>query len=296
VSASPRVASPASTDLPALVAGLVTVTLWGSAFVGIRAAGGAFSPGSLALGRLLVSSLILGTLALVRREPLPSRGNLMRIAVYGILWLGVYSISLNAAEQRVDAGTAAMLINTGPLLIVLLAGVFLGEGFPRGLLTGCAIAFGGCVLIGVATSSSGSRGSLGIVLCLLAALAYASAVVVQKPVLSRVPPLQMTCLGCLAATLVCLPLAPQLATQTLGASASAIAWMVYLGAMPTALGLLTWSFALKRTSAGSMASLTYLIPVVAVALGWLVLGEVPPMLAVVGGGLCLLGVWAARRR
>src|SRR5262249_52277282 len=153
-------------------------------------------------------------------------------------------------------------------------GVFLGEGFPRGLLTGCAIAFGGCVLIGIATSGSGSRGGLGIALCLVAALAYAAAVVVQKPVLARVPPLQVTCLGCLVATVACLPLAPQLVAQTANASASAIAWTVYLGALPTAVGFLTWSFALKRMRAGSLAAVAYLIPVVAVVLGWLVLGEV----------------------
>src|SRR2546423_7827788 len=48
-------AVPVRRDLPALAAGLVTVTAWGSAFVGIRAAGHALSPGSIALGRLLVA-------------------------------------------------------------------------------------------------------------------------------------------------------------------------------------------------------------------------------------------------
>ena len=57
----------------------------------------------------------------------------------------------SAAEQRVDAGVAAMIINTGPLLIALLAGMVLGEGFPRSLFAGSAVAFSGCVLIGLAT-------------------------------------------------------------------------------------------------------------------------------------------------
>src|SRR6266849_3855192 len=61
----------ARTDAAALLAGLVTVGAWGSAFVGIRAAGVAFSPGALALGRLVVSSAILGTVALVRRDRCP---------------------------------------------------------------------------------------------------------------------------------------------------------------------------------------------------------------------------------
>ena len=57
----------------ATIAGLVTVMLWGSAFVAIRDVGQTFSPGSVALGRLLVSLTLLGAAAAVRREPLPAR-------------------------------------------------------------------------------------------------------------------------------------------------------------------------------------------------------------------------------
>ena len=68
-------------------------------------------PGSLALGRLLVSLVVLGVAAAICREPLPQRRDLLGIAAFGVLFLGVYSITLNAAERRVDAGTSAMLIN-----------------------------------------------------------------------------------------------------------------------------------------------------------------------------------------
>src|SRR4051812_24280703 len=283
------------TDVAALAAGLVTVVSWGSAFVAIRAAGETMSPGSVALGRLLVSSALLTAVALVRREPLPARGDLPPLAVYGVLWLGVYSVALTAAERRIDAGTAGMLIGTGPLLITLLAGAFLREGFPRLLLAGCAVAFAGTSIMGFATSQSGSRATLGIALCLLAALAYASAVVVQKTVVARVSALQVTWLGCLAATVACLPFAPWLVRDAAHAGAGALAWTVYLGVVPTALGFATWSFALRRESAGRMAAMLYLVAPVAVVLAWAILGETPPWLAVAGGALCLGGVYLARR-
>ena len=284
------------TDVAALIAGLVTVMAWGSAFVGIRAAGETLSPGALALGRLVVSSAVLGTVALVRREPLPHRRDLLAIAAYGVLWLGVYSVALNAAERRVDAGTAAMLINMGPILIALLAGLVLREGFPPGLFAGCAVAFAGSVMIGFGSTRSEARAGLGILLCVVAAFAYACAVIVQKRVLARVSAFQVTWLGCSAATVACLPFAPTLATDAANADASAIGWMIYLGVMPTALGFATWSFALRRTSAGRMGSILYLIPLVAILLGWAVLGETPPALAAAGGALCLVGVYLARRR
>ncbi len=279
-----------------LLAGLVTVVAWGSAFVGIRAAGASLSPGSIALGRLLVSAAILVPIALTRREPLPARRDLIHIAAYGVLWLAVYSTMLNSAERSVDAGTAAILINTGPILIAILAGAFLREGLPRGLFLGCAVAFIGASLIAFGGTTSRSGSVSGMVLCVIAAFAYAVAVVVQKPALSRVTSSQVTWLGVVFATIACLPFAPALFSEASRADASAIGWTIYLGAVPTALGFATWSFALKRASAGRTASLNYLIPVVAIALSWAILRETPPLLALVGGSLCVVGVYLARRR
>jgi len=283
------------TDVVALIAGLVTVTLWGSAFAGIRAAGTSLSPGALALGRLLVSCAVLGAVALVRREPFPPRRDLLAIATYGVLWLAVYSVTLNTAERLVDAGTAAMLIGAGPIVIAVLAGIVLHEGFPPGLFAGSAIAFAGCAMIGFATTQSGTGAGIGIGLCVVAAFAYSLAVVVQKPALARVSGFQMTWLGCAAATVACLPFAPTLVIQATTAGPTAIAWVIYLGLMPTALGFATWTFALRRTTAGRMGSMTYLSPLVAIILGWALLGETPPWLAVAGGALCLAGVYVTRR-
>jgi drug/metabolite transporter (DMT)-like permease len=279
-------------NLTAAAAALLTVTLWASAFVGIRSAGHHLSPGALALGRLLVSSSALGALVLIRREPLPSRRDLLPIGLCGVLWFGLYNVILNDAERRVDAGTASMLVNTGPILIALLAGVLLREGFPRKLVSGCAVAFAGAVVIGAATSH-GITPSWGAVLCLAAAALYAGGVVLQKPVLARVSPLVVTWLACMTGTVVCLPFAGQLAHTH--APASSWGWVVYLGIAPSAIGFLAWGFALSRTTAGRMGATTYLVPPIAIVLGWLLLGEVPPVLAIAGGALCLTGVALSRR-
>jgi drug/metabolite transporter (DMT)-like permease len=282
----------------ALGAALVTVVLWASAFVGIRSAGRSLAPGPLTLGRLLIGAAALALVALIRRERLPSRVDLRAVwaglLLCGLLWFGAYNIALNAAERRVDAGTAAMLVGVGPIVIAVLAGMLLGEGFPRTLLLGCAIAFAGVIVIGVATSSSEAT-TAGVVLCLVAAVAYAGAVVAQKPVLRRLSALQTILLCCLIGAAVCLPFAPQLADELGAADATAIAWMVYLGVFPTALAFTTWAYALARTGAGRMGATTYLVPPISVLLGWLLLAESPPALALAGGALCLLGVIVARR-
>lgn len=274
---------------------LVTVVLWASAFVGIRAAGEDLSPGALSLARLLVGSAALGALVLVRREPFPARGDLPAIALCGALWFGLYNVVLNAAERLVDAGTAAMLVGVGPVLIAIFAGLLLGEGFPRSLFAGCAVAFAGVTVIGLSTSARGFDAGLGAALCLVAAAAYAGGVVTQKPLLRRVSALQVTWLACGVGAVACLPFAPTLVRELGEADASAVGWAVYLGVFPTAVAFTTWAYALARTTAGRMGATTYLVPPLAVLMGWLILGEVPPALALLGGALCLAGVAVARR-
>ena len=53
----------------------------------------------------------------LRREPLPARADLPALVLLGVLWFGIYNVALSEAERRVDAGTAAMLVNIGPILI-----------------------------------------------------------------------------------------------------------------------------------------------------------------------------------
>ena len=73
-------------------------------------------------------------------------GSLAQNSGLGLLWFGLYMITLNWGERDVDAGTAAMLVNIGPILLALLGGWLLHEGFPRRLAAGMAVSFGGAVL------------------------------------------------------------------------------------------------------------------------------------------------------
>jgi drug/metabolite transporter (DMT)-like permease len=293
---APAVARP-SRERAIVVAAVGTmVCLWASAFVAIRFADRELSPGALALGRLLVGSAALAALVVARRVRLPGRREMAGIVVCGVLWFGVYNVALNAAEKRVDAGTAAMLVNIGPILIAFLAGSILHEGYPPRLLAGCLVSFAGAVVIGVATSHHGLHESLGAVLCVIAAAAYAGGVVAQKPVLRHASPLSVTWLACTIGAISCLPFAGSLVHGVGHASASTIGWMIYLGVAPTAAGFVLWAYALARTTAGRMGSTTYLVPPLALLFGWAFLGEVPPVLVFPGGALCLAGVALARTR
>ncbi|MGW6378454.1 DMT family transporter [Rhodococcus sp. NPDC055112] len=285
-----------ATTRRALAAAGVTVVLWASAFVSIRSAGAAYSPGALALGRLLSGALVLGAVLLIRREGLPSRAAWTGIAVSGLLWFGVYMVALNWGEQEVDAGTAAMVVNIGPILIALLGARFLGEKLPPRLIAGMTVSFAGAIAVGLSMSGEGHSSVLGVLLCLLAAVAYAGGVVAQKPALAHGSALQITTFGCLVGAVACLPFAGQLVHEASGAPLAATLNMVYLGVFPTALAFTTWAYALARTTAGRMGATTYAVPALVVVMAWLFLGELPGLLTLAGGALCLAGVAISRSR
>ncbi|HEY7175556.1 MAG TPA: DMT family transporter [Micromonosporaceae bacterium] len=306
-------------DAVAAGAALVTVVLWASAFVAIRQVGHQFGPGSMALGRLIVGALVLGAVVAARRvrdavragqagagtivvQPasaatvaMSRRETWVRLIVIGVLWFGVYNVSLNAAEKHVDAGTSSMLVNVGPIVIAVLAGLVLREGFPAQLVGGLVVAFAGVVVIGLATSDGGGSDAWGVVGCLIAAIVYAVAVVLQKPLLTHMSGLHVTWIACTIGAVVCLPFAPELIREIGRADAANVWWIAYLGAFPTAVAFTTWAYALARTSAGRLGVSTYVVPPITILLGWLFLNETPATLAYAGGVLCLLGVYVSRR-
>lgn len=280
-----------------LVAIAVTVVAWASAFIVIRGTAPYFSGGALAFGRLFVGTVLLGVVVLLgRRWVWPNRREWIYIAVFGVAWFGGYNVALNIAEHTIDAGTTSMLVNIGPILIALGAGIFLREGIPTWLAIGAGVAFLGALVIWVASTGAHVSLGIGILWCLLAAVLYAIGVLFQKPVLRRLPNAQVTWLGCLVGMIACLPFAGQLASGLHSAPLAGWLGILYLGAIPTSLAFSTWAYALSRMPAGQLGVSTYIVPPLAIVLSLLVFGVVPSLLAIVGGAICLVGVALSRRR
>jgi drug/metabolite transporter (DMT)-like permease len=304
---APPVAS--STRLPVrlFVAIVVTVIAWASAFIVVRGVAPHFGGGALALARLAVGTVLLSLVVIGRRWVKPTAAEWLLIIVFGVAWFGAYNVALNTAEHSLDAGTTAMLVNIGPILIALGAGVFLGEGIPKWLAIGAGVAFFGVILIGIGTGLSNGNGSngadaggfgngTGVLWALLAAVTYAIGVLCQKRVLRRLPASQVTFLGCAIGLVACTPFLGELIGNLATAPISSILGAVYLGAVPTALAFSTWAYALSKMPAGQLGVTTYVVPAITVVLGLIFFGEVPAPLAIAGGVVCLVGVALSRRR
>ena len=218
------------------------------------------------------------------------------MAAIGVLWFGIYNVALNAGERRIDAGTAAMLIQVSPILVAVLALFLLREKPTALLVAGIALAFSGVALIALSSSTGSNHDVLGVGLCVLSAVTYAVSLVLQKPLVGRLPALQVTWAACTVGAVVCLPFAGRLVSETADASLADVGWLAYLGVFPTAIAFTTYAFALRHMTASSLSVTTYLVPPITVLLSWVFLSETPPAVAYVGGAMCLVGVAVARRK
>ena len=277
-----------------VAAGGITLVMWASAFVVIRHVAHDISPGALGAGRLVVAALIVLPLVLRRGWVQPTRQEWVLLLACGVGWFGVYNLALNEGERRVDAGTAAMIIQIGPIVVAVLAVWIFGEILHKWLVVGMVVGFGGVAIIARGYSGGGQGDLVGILLVVVAAAMYAVGVLSQKSLLRRIPSVQVVFVSFVIGALVCLPFAHDL-VSVVTEGGSTLWWTVYLGVFPTAVAFTTWAFALTHTDAGKLSLTTFLVPAITTLIAWALLDEVPPALTFLGGALAIVGVLLTRR-
>ena len=276
-----------------------TLLLWASAFAGIKAgmrltpAGipgpDGYGPGQVALLRFGTASLVLVCYAAVTHMRLPARKDLPRIVLAGLLGITVYHVALNFGEVHVSAGAASLLIAAGPVFTAIMSVVFLRERLTGIGWLGIAIAFAGVAVISLG-ESGGVRFEPAALLVLMAAVSTAAYFIITKRALRGYSPLEFTAYAIWAGTVPMLVFAPGLARQLPHAAPSATLAVVYLGVFPAAIAYVQWSYALARMPASLLSTFLYLTPVLAMAIAWVWIGEVPALLTIVGGLVAIGGV------
>ena len=287
-------ASPARFDTRAWILFGAMALVWGLPYLFIKQAVDAYSPASVVAGRTLIGALILLPFALRQGALRPAWRKIGWVLAFGAIEIAGPFLLLGQAEHTLPSGLTGLLVATVPLFAAIIA-------FTRGdrsvlrpaRAIGLAIGFGGVAVIvaGPGLAVAGPDALLAIGQLMLVAVCYAIAPFIIATKLTDVPALGSITLALGAVGLFYLPIG--LLTQRQVPTVEATTALVLLGVLCTALAFMLFFDLIDRVGPARAPLFTYVNPVVAIALGAVVLGEeiTPGLLA--GFPLVLVGCWLA---
>lgn len=246
-------------------------------------------PLTVAALRALPAGLLL--LALTRR--LPPVAWVGRVLLLGVLNFALFWGLIFVAAYRLPGGAAATLGALQPLAVVILAHLWLGQELKPVSLFAALAGLGGVAIMLVGPDTA--YDPVGVLAALIATLSMSAGTVLSRKWRPDVPVLaftawQLTAGGAVLAVLALLfePALPPLSLPN-------VAGFLWLGLVGAALTYGLWLRGIARLDAPSVSLLGMLSPVVAVALGWVVLGEGLGPVQVAGAAIVLISIWAGQR-
>ena len=286
-------ATSGSVTARAWIAFAAVSTLWGIPYLFIKVAvDDGVPPAFLAWARVVLGAAVLLALAWQAGLLGSLRGHWRWLLVYAVVEISLPFPLIGFGEQRVSSSLAAILIAAVPMLIAVMALRFnRDERVDRTQLIGLLIGFAGVIaLVGIDVSGS-VRELVGAGAVLLAAVGYAAGpMVLRRPDMRDLDPRATMAASLLLAALLLTP-AAMIAPPESMPSGEAIGAIVVLGLFCTAAAFVLFGVLLAEVGAGKASVITYVAPVVAVALGVTVLDERPGVGAVAGLLLIIAGSW-----
>jgi drug/metabolite transporter (DMT)-like permease len=263
--------------------------LWASAYAGIRVGLRSYSPAHVALLRFLVASLVLAIYASASKFRRAQLRDIPRLVLTGIFGITLYNLLLNYGEVSVSAGVSSLLISSAPIWIALMSTFMLGERLALRGWGGVFISFIGVAMI-AAGEGNGLHFSTRALLLAVAALSSAAYIVMQKQLLQTYSALEVTTYAIWFGTLLLIPFGGGLVFAIHTATISSTLAIVYLGIFPAAIAFTAYAYAISHGPVNRISSFLYLVPVLAIGIAWVWLGEVPRMMSLLGGVIALAGV------
>lgn len=278
--------------------------MWGSSYLFIKIGVATLPPLSLVLLRLLVGLAVLLLVVGVTRTKLPRDARtIAHLGLLGVVNVAIPFWLIGWAGQYIDSGLAGILQSTAPFFTLVLAASFIhDERLTGGRLAGIGLGFIGIVLLSAENiadlgSAQGAQRLLADLAVVASSLAYGVGNTYARRHLRSAPPLVLATgqvgwgvviVGVLAFVVdggVTLPAVPEAALSVL-----------WLGAIGTGFAYIVFFRLLTGWGPTRASLVAYLMPVVAVILGVVVLGEIVDALFIAGAALIIAGVWVVNRR
>jgi drug/metabolite transporter (DMT)-like permease len=292
-----RIASPTSVTIQFILCGIV----WGSSFLFMKVALGGISPGQVAWSRLVLGGLTLGVFVLIRRDVLPRRLKIwFHMTVLAVSFCVVPFLLFSWAQQHVTSGLASIYNATTPIMTAVMAGLlFRVEKLKPAQIAGILIGILGVMVIiapwqGLDLSQSliAQFAILGATACYGFSLAYMRRFVSNTGMSALV----FSFLNIGIAAVIMLIFTPVLALSPVQLDPWIVGSVVLLGCLGTGVAYIWNQNALRAWGPTRASTVTYITPVVGVALGTIVLGEALSWNEPVGALVVFLGILLAQNR
>lgn len=274
----------------AVMAVILTVVFWSSAYVGIRIGITSFSAGALGLFRYFIAAVIMGVVYyfLPNKNRIKLKDGLL-IFLTGAVGIGLYNVSLNEGETTVIAAVAGFLISMIPVVTVVVARFFLNEYLSGLAWFGIAVSVSGVLIISLFQHTGHFSFTLGVLYIIVATFCGGFYSLMQKHLLKRYGPVELVCLSIISGAIAQIVFLPELIHELPVASMRSIGAVIYLGIFPAAIAYLSFSIALKHLPIVRVTPMLFAMPFLTLLLGWLVLGETLNMWGFIGGIITLIG-------
>lgn len=282
----------------ALIFGLVGF-LWGIPYLFIKVAVDeetGYSPAIVVFGRVLIGAAILLPLALKDRSIFAALRGGKYVAFYALLEMVIPWILIGTAEQKISSGLAGLLIASVPIWSNLIT-YFQGdqEALEKNRIIGIGVGFIGVVLIVGIESLTGSSDPLSIVMVIVAAIAYAYAVIMIRQKLPDVSGIAINGVAMAMTAIFYLPFAIALWPDH-SIAPEATYSVIALGIFSTGIAFVFFFTLLDDIGPTRASMVTYWNTAIAVVLGILILSEPLTAGIAIGLPLVMLGSWLVNRR
>jgi drug/metabolite transporter (DMT)-like permease len=271
---------------------IVPGLIWGASFLFIAEGLRAVDPNGLTFMRICVGFATL-SLFPAARKPI-ERADWGKTALLGVLWFAFPRSMFPFAEQRVSSALTGMLNGANPLFATLVA-CFLARRAPsRGVMTGLAVGLAGTVIMAIPAMDEGHSSAIGIGLIIVALISYGFALSLARSLQMKYGAIPVIWRAQAAGLILTAPLGvPDLLAAHW--TPTPLLSLLALGVGGTAIANVLLASAAGRFGAARASGTTFLIPVVALALGVIVRHEQVAALSVLGGLVCLSGAWFMKR-
>ena len=277
---------------------LGALILWGSSFVAIKFAYTTYPPLTLAVARFVVASLILGTLTLLPQNRVRlQKKDIFTVAICGLTGIMLYAVLQNIAMQWTSASSATLIIASYPIITLLMESLIYKKKLSAIKIVAILIAIVGVVILSYVKSESRVEGELlGIILLIIAGVAWAVYNFMMKKVVNHYPPITLLFYTTLFGTIFLLPLALLERAQWQQPTLLSFSMMMFLGVFCSVIAYLLYNRGLKTMAPSTITSMLNLMPIIGVFFSWVLLGEQVTLRKIIGGAVVIFGVMLSVRK